>query len=408
MLLLILTGVMATSGYRAGLLYQSPTANTYPTQVHPGDEGVFLEVELTNNFNFPYENVTTRLEPQGPFKGIKTENFISDIRPNGQKSMFYKVNIDSNAEPGEYLLNHYMTYSYTEYDEDGEQGTYTIEVKKTVAVEIYFSEKLDLASVGLTEREILPNEETQLLIKVKNTGSVPVSDVIVSYAGLTTTATIITAAGASSATTINFLPLESTKKTIPSIQPDQEIEISFLLRALRNTEIKAYELPVTVTYGDQTLTDSAVVNVKGKPDVRLAGLQNDESLIFQGQAFSVSVQLENIGTGDAKSVKAKIISDNISGIKTAYIGTIDVEDTGTAIFDLKDYNPGNHELTIEITYEDMYGNEQPPFQFKTEYSIYERPPDYSGVFILVGVVLIIIYLIYRRWKKKKELEQLVN
>jgi hypothetical protein len=137
-------------------------------------------------------------------------------------------------------------------------------------------------------------------------------------------------------------------------------------------------------------------------------MEIDEDEIYEGDLFSLSLQLENIGTGDAKSVKAEIISNNVTGMKESYIGTIDVEDTGTAIFDLRDYNPGKRELTLKVTYEDEYGNPQDDLTVSTTYVIKEIPPDYSGYFIAVFVVIVIAYLIYRRWKKKKELEQLVS
>lgn len=407
-MLLLLAGAMGTSGYKIGLLYHPTTATTYPPQVHPGDQNVSVEIQLNNNFIYPYENITTELTVDSPFGGIKTTNFIGEILPGRQKSIFYKINVGPNVDPGEYRLNHRMVYSYSEIDDDGNETTHQIEVSKKVTIVISYSEKLEITAVGFTPVEILPGEETKLVIAVKNTGSVPVRDAEVSYTGFTTTETTVGTGGALTTSKTHFLPIGVTKKTVENIQPGATEEVRFTLRSMRTTEIAAYEISVSATYDETTKTDLAVLNVIGKPDVRLAGIQMDEDAIFQGQKFSVSIQLENIGTGDAKSVKVEIISDNVSGIKTAYVGTVDVDDTGTAIFDLQDYNPGHHKITMRITYDDVYGNEQPSLEFDAEYGIEERPADYSGIIILVVVVVIIIYLIYRRWRKKKELEQLVS
>ncbi|MCD6414954.1 MAG: hypothetical protein J7L23_05005 [Candidatus Diapherotrites archaeon] len=409
--LLLLTGLVLAGGYKSALLSHPLDANTYPTVVRPGDTGVYVEIPITNYFSYSYENISTRLEVQTPFKGIKTQNFIRRIGPGERKSLFYKIDIDSNANPGEYLVNHYMNYSYTEYDDDGDPHTYNITVKKVIAITVSYSEDIEITSVGFDPIEIKPGDETLLKVSVKNTGSIPVRDVEVSYSGFSETSTTVSTAGAVSETKVNFVPLEATKKTISSIAPNETKTITFKMRSVKDTAVKAYQMPVTVSFDGGTLTDNAVINVIGKPDMRLAGFQSDKETIKQGQLFSLSVQLENVGTGSAKSVKAEILNGNatanLTGITTSYIGTIDPDDTGTAIFSLEDTNPGKHSVEVKVSFEDEYGNTMSK-DYQVEYIITKVPPDYSAVIIAVLIVLGIIYFVYRRYKRKKELEELVK
>ena len=150
-----------------------------------------------------------------------------------------------------------------------------------------------------------------------------------------------------------------------------------------------------------------IIRTVGEPDVRIAGVQTDKEFIYTDEKFSLSIQLENVGTGDAKSVKAELVDDNITGILTSYVGTIEVDDTGTAIFELKCGSPGEHTVDVNVIYEDEYGN-QKEATFKAEFMIEKRPKDYTMLIIPPVVVIGIIYYFYRRWKRKKELKELVE
>lgn len=407
-MILLLAGTFAMEGIKVGRLYHPPTTTTYPTNMQAGDQGVYVELQLTNNHIYSYENISTELVLQEPFEGVKTKNFVQEIKPSGQKSIFYKVDVAKDAEPGEYLLEHNLEYYYTELDEDGNPTTYNIEDTRIVSVIVSYSERLEITEIGFSPIEILPSQETRLSLIVKNTGSIAINDIDVSYTGLTTTKTTISTSGATSEEQINFLPLESTKKSLDTLQPGESKEVKFRMRSLIDTTVRAYQMPVTVEYGDNEITENAVVNVKGKPDVRIAGIQIDEDSISEGQQFTLSLQLENVGTGDARSVKAEIVSDNVSGMEESYIGTIEVEDTGTAIFDLRDYNLGKRNIELSIIYEDEYGNIQEDVRVSTGYTVKEIPPDYTIFIVAIIAFFFIIYLIYRKWRKKKELEQLVS
>lgn len=405
--LLLILGVALGGGYTSALLYHPATANTYPTTVKPGDTGVYVEIPITNHFTYNYVNISTKLDVQPPFEGIKTENFIKQIAPGERKSLFYKINVDPNAEPGEYLLNHYLNYSYTEYDEDGNPHTYNITAKKVIILTVHYSESLEITSVGFDPVEIKPGEETTLSVEVKNTGTVLVNDISVSYSGFSETRTTVSATGSTTETKVYFVPLETTRKMINSLAPGESKTVSFRLRSVKDADVKAYQMTVAVAYGDETLSDSAVVNVVGEPDIRLAGFQSEKETILQGQQFSLSVQMENIGTGSAKSVKAELIDGNITGITTSYIGTIDPEDTGTAIFSIVDNTPGKHVAKVKVYFEDEYGNTDTR-EYAVEYVITKRPPDYTTPILVILVFLGLIYYIYRRYRRKKELEELVK
>ena len=112
---------------------------------------------------------------------------------------------------------------------------------------------------------------------------------------------------------------------------------------------------------------------------------------MQGEAFSLSVKLDNIGEEKAKAVEVLLESTNeIVGVKKAYVGNIDEDDSGAAIFDLianDNAAAGEHPIKMTIKYKDETDQEK---TFEGSYSIYiNKKPEPS---IILPLILIIIIL----------------
>src|SRR3989344_4467751 len=119
-------------------------------------------------------------------------------------------------------------------------------------------------------------------------------------------------------------------------------------------------------------------------------LGGSDKQIMQGSNFTLSIQLDNIGEEKAKAVEiAADFGRGISGSSKSFLGNIDPDDSGAAVFNLSaDYGAkaGEHPGTITVTYEDELGAKK---SFTQGYSLYiaEQPPTSPIVYIIILVLL---------------------
>jgi len=394
--------VAATSNgpeWVADMLYYYSYPTTYPSQIQPGDQGVWVDVEMKNYYTMNYYNVTSELLVSGPFEGVVTKAEINNVKPGETAHAFYQLNIKDDAKPGEYKMRQRMTYYYDYYDEEGVKTQVKVESTKTISINVYYSERIEIENMSVSPGSVLPGDGFEINTTVKNTGSVTVNDVDVSYAVET------------DSSTVNLMTLSTSTKRIASIKPGQSETVSFPLKAIDTATVQGYKLKVTATYtsgGSQhTESNEIAVNVIGKPIVRMAGVQTDKDTIYAGKPFSLSVQLENIGTGDAKSVKAAIEDSSVKGVLTSYIGTVEVDDTGSAIFNIRDSVEGGREAVLAVSYEDVYGNHYTT-NMPLEYFIATPPANYSSVVVALVIAAVLLFLYWRSRKNKKRMEKLVK
>ncbi|MEM4390234.1 MAG: hypothetical protein QXU92_02940 [Candidatus Diapherotrites archaeon] len=150
--------------------------------------------------------------------------------------------------------------------------------------------------------------------------------------------------------------------------------------------------------------------VLGKPELVISNIDYSvenkvgasDKQVFQGSVLTFSVQLDNIGKEKAKAVEVSVdFKDGVEGISRSFLGNIDVDDSGAAVFTLNvlpTASVGYHNALINVKYLDELNVER---SFSTNYSIYVSPqPPTSPVFyivilLLVLAVLVVIYFIVR-------------
>jgi hypothetical protein len=184
-------------------------------------------------------------------------------------------------------------------------------------------------------------------------------------------------------------------------------ELLYDIRVDRGASPGSYTTKLQLSSTAFTDNQNVSFEVIGIPDLRSAGVQTDEDTIRTGDAFSLSVQLENIGTGDAKSVVAVFEDPDVTGVLKSYAGTIEADDTGTAIFDITDNAAGDKEVDVVVTYEDEYGNTYTR-TLKAMYTITGRAVDVFTPLVLLIMLGAAGYYLYRRQQRSKEIQKLVK
>lgn len=255
---------------------------------------------------------------------------------------------------------------------------------------------------SVTTDKIYPGQTGEVRMTIENTLSDDAEDVSVSL-NLANT---------------DFSTEGSSEKSVDKIDTDDEENFKFILKAASNTKPGSYNIPYTITYYTEGFNGTLVPFVKtgtfGVTVIAQTELQYDaltENNII-GQKGKASVKITNKGLGDLGFVSVKVLSQNgmeLVGTNNEYIGTIRSDDSETANFDVV-YKAENAQLTVEVTYKDSENNEKTetvilPIKVYTQEKALELGIiQKSNTLLYVGIIilLLVIYIIYRRVKKAKK------
>lgn len=120
----------------------------------------------------------------------------------------------------------------------------------------------------------------------------------------------------------------------------------------------------------------------GKSRLNIAGINTDPNRIEKGSYTTLTIRIENAGSGDAKSVKADI-DIPFTGTKTAFIGKIEPDNDAPAIFNLHADDAGDYRYNLTVLYEDDLGKHE----LNEELKLVVYPGDSIPVFAVILFVI---------------------
>lgn len=351
-----------------------------PSTVYPGD-AVSLQVTLSNNGSDSVDEVNLDLSLSENFEEIDVNYSISRIRSSQTVSAIFSFRVKDDAQVGTYSLPLQITYF-----DDGRDFVERENVTFTVS-EI---NKLAISEIRLSNTQPHIEEMVTINATVKNIGSELARQVLVSLEKT------------SSTTFGNFITLSPVKLEVEDIGVGEETKVVFKIKPGKKISPGTYSFDLNAAcLGCSDAAEERIsFEVLGKPELILSGIDfsvegKDEKKIVQGDTFSLSVQLDNIGKEQAKAVEISVeLDDAFSGARKSYIGTIDEDDSGSGIFDFSVTSTatiGLHPATVVVEYIDEVGRTQ---QFSEEYEIYINaapPADISVIIILLIILLAVAY-----------------
>ena len=350
---------------------------------------------------FPGDVITLNATIEGKSESKIAENISAELFLN--ESYFEAVNVVD--ELGSIGNNEAKTASFLFKAKDGAPaGSYRVPLKLSYEVagakvnesyDLNFSLArcygLDLSNVSYSTQFPYGGEEVLLTATIEN---------ICNGAARNATAELIPI---TNSTFDPFILLSSSVAQAGSIQPGETKKVTFSLKPSADAEPKIYVFEVDLNCFDCSATKKEKVSfeVLAKPVLIFSGVNyaiegRDDKQLFPGDAFSLSVQVDNIGKSEAKAVKVVLETDDaVNGSKENFVGNVDEDDTGAAIFDLSiapSAQRGGHTATINVFYLDELGGEQ---VISDTYVIFvnERPPE-SPVFLLFLIIIILVVLYF--------------
>jgi len=264
---------------------------------------------------------------------------------------------------------------------------------------VVFVLTLKLVSPLVVDSEFItvyPGEEGKITIEIENNENFDIEDLSIRLL----------------MENLPFTSVGSSEKNIDELDEDDDDTVSFKIRPSTDIVPGDYNIPYEIEYTNvdedekSTNQGSFGIRVSAKTEIDF-GVDTKENAIVD-ETGKLSLEIINKGLGEIKSVSVEIFPEGYELLSKdkIFIGTISADDTDIATFDVI-YETQNPSLKAKITYKDFDNNEKSktislPFKVYSQEEALELGiinKSNTGVYIGVVLVLIIIWIVWRRIKK---------
>ncbi len=374
------------------------TTVTSVPHLSPGDRNIGIEFTVQNNNDAGIDNIKTYLYLRPPFSAsIPPNNMLGDLTypgylissggsgdeytpyfnlgPKTSHKVFFRIDVDRNAGYGLYDMPYTIFYGQdSEYS-----GKITLAVMGNTLIEIRN------AQVVSNNSRVEPGEVFKIAVSFENVGDSALKWVKI---------------------TLNpedkaLVPMSSDServfKDIP-VGSRQDSEFWFSLE--KDASVRNYPIDLMLDYMDERgveYNETKLVGIvaAGRAGLEIAKKTTDPARVIESEPFSLTVKIENTGTGDAKGVTARLDSE-FEGDTLAYLGEIKKDDYSNAIFTLDAAKSGKKSGILNISYEDDFGKHE----VQKEVILMINPANSGNPLpFIIGIIAIAVLLIM--WKRRK-------
>lgn len=351
-----------------------------------------MRVSVANYDDTTATNIVLDVENQFPLilrfsekeygvKSISNSIFrIDRISSNGNVEINYNFLIDPEARTGTY----HVTFSLSDDD--------NAVVTKTVAIKVEGTPAIVLMNSSFSRSGISPGDTFFLYTTVASVGSGNAKNIRITLQ-------------------IDDVPslvaVNDNSAFIHTLDSGEEEQIAFELSLGKEAEIKSYNIPIVISAVDDTesqnisSTETIGFDAKGRAQLDIANIKNNPGLPEKGKDLTQIIRIENVGEGEARSVKVTLAGLDMFGTREAFIGKLEGNDDAPAIFSFIPRRSGDMEYTVLIEYEDDFGKHS--IKHDLTMSVKGTSP-YRVLLLLIAILLMIAggYLLQDRYKKGKD------
>jgi len=367
-----------------------------PPRVNPGDSGVAVQMALQNTGDVTLNDVRIYLFLKYPFTASYRPNdrlneayyegyiigtgTVPDLHTPGLsvgsdqiKRTTFKVDVARNAEYGYYDLPYTIFYDSKAYN-----GKITLHVMGSTLVDVL---GIEIVAVdGVVE----PGEDFKVNVLLENVG-----DNKIKWLKL-----------ALNPADDEIVPISSdAEQVFRDLDGGVKIDARFNYSVQKDADAKNYPLNIELDYMDETgarFNETKIVGVPvlGRGDLAIAKKSTEPARITGGEDFTLTLKIENTGTGDAEGVSVSLLG--IDGDTVAYLGEIEKDDYANAIFTLAPIGEGTQEVTVNIAYGDDYGDHETVKEITLVASAAQQE---SSLPLLALVILVVAGIFFWKWRK---------
>lgn len=367
-----------------------------PNPARPGED-LLIKINIQNAGDEPAENVIVGIEEIHPFifkystselygSGTNTErNFrIEQLRQRSKVELNFYLRVDPEAESGIYQIE------FTIKDKSGTSFSKRIPVRVEGNPDLVLSgtEIIPVNEDNSSSGAIVPGQEFYVRTSVKNAGNGNAKNVRVML-NLNNSSPLI--------------PLEDNVRFFENLSAGSSENLSFKLLLGSNADVKPYKIPLRITASNNTETfqidkiQEIGINVLNRAQIDISSLKFDPEMPVKGQQASLTLRLENVGEGEARSVKARLEGLEGSGSTSAFLGRLDKDDDAPAVFTFTPEKTGDQNVTLLVEYEDDFGEHQ----VSENLTFNVKRQEGSVIPIVLGAVLVLAAVILYTKKKGK-------
>ena len=367
-----------------------------PNPARPGED-LLIKISIQNTGDEPAENVRIEIEEISPFifkystseiygsgTNMERDFQIEHIRQRSNVELNFHFRVDAKAESGIYQLE------FTIKDKNGTSFSRRIPVRVEGNPDLVLTgtEILPVNGDNSSSRAIIPGQEFYLRTVVKNAGNGEAKNVRVML-NLNNSSPLI--------------PLEDNVRFIENLSAGNSENLSFKLLLGSNADVQPYKIPMRITASNDAetfqidKTQEIGINVLNRAKIDISSLKFDPEMPVKGQQASMIVRLENVGEGEASSVKARLEGLEGSGSTGAFLGRLDKDDDAPAVFTFTPEKAGEQDVTLLVEYEDDFGEHQ--LSENLTFNVENREGNILP--IVLGAVLILAAGIFYMKKKGK-------
>lgn len=365
---------------------QIVAAEINPQPARPGQD-MFIKINIENYGKTAAEDVVVELEENYPFHfkysnveydyvhNTNTTILIPKISAYGHYEAFYYFTIDPGARSGEYELGFKISRT-----REGTAGTV-----KNIRIDVEGTPDLALVNSSISPAKIEPGNAFKLETTVSSVGTGNAKNIRIS----------LFLDG-----TPGIIPLQDSSTFIQGLDAGESQTVDFKLQLSQDAPITSYNIPIRLTAvdepGNMHINSSETIgfDALAGADLDIASVKTDPVIGRTGEELEVTVRIENVGEGDATSVRASIRDLRFSGVKDAFIGKIEPDDDNPAVFTLLPDRSGNFDYVLRIDYQDDLGQHS----IQEELTLVVRPGDRSTLIIVLLLALVgaAVFLYYRK------------
>ena len=380
MLLVLALSVSAIGGaeVKASILRYEPT---------PAEQGrtVDVWVQLTNAGTVA-NKVAAKFIPEYPFslpEEAVGEFDLGTIAATESKVQKFTVFVDSSAPNGDNMIKFQYKFGSDQWIEL--ETPITLQTEGAVLV---------VDTYKVTPSPIIPGQTATVELELRNAGRLAVKNVDVS---IDLTEEKFSTIGTGTKQRVNFIGVGATQK------------ITFQLASDTSTEVKVYNIPVSLSYQDErnvkyaeTAKISLVVNAKPEISLTVDSTKFDSKKV----PGTVSLKVVNKGVVNLKYVTVHLVQtpdyEILSPSNEAYVGNLDSDDFETVDFTIKPLVESPR-LSIQLEFKDPYNIDfsqqyDLPLRIITEKELGKKKTPWGMIIVGLLVVAGIIYW----WRKRKK------
>jgi hypothetical protein len=254
------------------------------------------------------------------------------------------------------------------------------------------------------KKPVSPGDKMKLFVNLTNTGNSK------AYSAKITV----------SSSSAYFTSLGSSERYFELISSDSKKQVEFEIGVSGNTPAGYYPLTITVNYlnvnGEvQTPLQKQVgLEVGGSPQISITP-DTSPFPISAGGKYALSLQFSNTGTINIRALTVSVSGENFEILSSAenYIGSLNLDEYTTVQYTIHAKNnlqPAKYPIHVSMNFKDSYNNQHSIQQdvlleiVSPDVAALTQKPDglsLTSILIIIVVIGVIGYFVYKRYFKKK-------